>query len=156
MWLPCVFSISSKYIISTLDHRNCWSLVITTEVKVGSCPAIAGGSITIQHWRCQDQGFSSTTSSKFFPGLLRGSQTPRRRVLVSAPLLFLRLDKIWLQSAVHDEQSYHRGRQAPPCAGSSGYTGSGFHLDQWSRFHPRQVLCQTFQKTWHVTWNLDE
>ena len=52
--------------------------------------------------------------------------------------------KMWPQSAIHNEQSYHRGRQAPSFADSSGCTGSGFHLDQWSRFHPCQVLCQTF------------
>ena len=45
MWLPLLICISSKYKISTLDHCNCWSLVITTGMKVGRIPAIAWSPI---------------------------------------------------------------------------------------------------------------
>ena len=43
--MPTLLSISSKYVISTLDHCNCWSFVITTGVKVGRIPTISGSSV---------------------------------------------------------------------------------------------------------------
>ena len=57
--------------------------------------------------------------------------------------------------AINNGQSYHRGRQAPSCADSSGCTGSGFYLDQWSRFHPCQVLCQTFQVPFYMACKME-
>ena len=43
--MPTLLSISSKYVISTLDHCNCWPFVITTGVKVGRSPTISGSSV---------------------------------------------------------------------------------------------------------------
>lgn len=43
--LPLRISISSKNAVPTLYHCNCWSLVITTRVKVGSIPTISRGFV---------------------------------------------------------------------------------------------------------------
>ena len=43
--LPWLLSISSKYVVSILDHCNCWSFVITTGVEVRGGPSIARSSV---------------------------------------------------------------------------------------------------------------
>ena len=95
----------------------------------------------------------STIRSRSVADLMKGSLNPWRALLLTHQL-YLQLDKTRPQLTALFEQPYLPAQQAAQCEDNSGYTGSVFRHDQWSKIHPRLLLCQIFLRTWRVTSNL--